>query len=1067
MENKESSQLELGLAGKITAFFIDSKLTPLVIILSVVLGVFAVVNIAREEEPQIIVPMIDVFARLDGASSREIEERITKPLEKLLWEIPGVEYVYSQSSPGQSMVTVRFLVGENEERALVRLNQKLSSNMNIAPIGTVGPIVKMRSIDDVPVLTLTLNGPKYNHFQLRQVAAQVSDYIKQITDVSKITIIGGERRQFRVMLDIDKLNAYHINPTTIKNVLALANRQELLGTDTLNKTDFEVEAGDFIKNTSDLENIVVTVSNNSPVYLKNLAKIMDTGEEPSNYVFIGFNNRQIDKQAKYPAVTISIAKRKATNAAIVCEDVLKKIESLKGYVIPRDLNVTVTRDYGETATHKSNELLFHMLIAVFSVAALIWLALGFRESLIVLISIPVTLALTLFIFYMYGYTINRITLFALIFSIGILVDDTIVVLENIARHIGLPGNEDKSLKQITIEATDEVGNPTILATIAVIAAIFPMAFVRGLMGPYMRPIPVGASAAMVFSLLIAFVVSPWAASRIMKKDTKHEHKEDWTVVLYRKIMTPIIYKPVYRYSFLAGVSALFLASLSLIYFQMVIVKMLPFDNKNEFQLIVDMKDGTTIEDTAKAAMAIGDYVSGVKEVTNYEIYIGTASPYNFNGLVRHYFLRAGDNVADIQVNLVDKDKRKLQSHDIAKLIRPEIEKLGKQYNANIKIVEIPPGPPVLDTLVLEIYGPKYSGQVEMANSVKQVLESTPNVVDVDWYYEDNYPRYHFIADKQKAALNYISTNDIVDNLKLASINGINCGLAHIDKAKEDIPILLQLPKSERSQILKLLELKITNNMGSSVPLSAITKIVQEYNDKSIYHKNLMRVVYVIADVSGRQESPVYAILNLSKKIEQMAKNKNMSFVQYITNQPFTDNDYAMKWDGEWHITYEVFRDLGLAFAAVLILIYILIVGWFQSFTLPFIIMAAIPFSLVGILPAHALLKAFFTAPSMIGFIAGAGIVVRNSIILIDFIQLRLNEGYPLGQAVIDAGAIRFRPMLLTAAAVLVGASVILSDPIFQGLALALMAGEVASLSLSRLVIPVLYYMLKASMHEKK
>ncbi len=1058
MENNNNT---LGLAGKITGFFIDSKLTPLVIILSVILGVFAVINIAREEEPQIIVPMIDVFAKLPGASSREIEERVTKPLEKILWEIPGVEYVYSQSSPGNSLVTVRFLVGENEERALVRLNQKLASNLNIAPPGTIGPIVKMRSIDDVPVMTLTLNGSKYNHYQLRQIAAQITDDIKQITDVSKLTIIGGERRQFRVLLDIAKLNSYHINPMQIRQILTIANTEAEIGTDSINDLDFQIEAGDFIKNVGDLENLVVSVNNNEPIYLKNLGKIIDGGEEPSNYVFIGFNQNDLARQQKYPAVTISIAKRKATNAAIVCEQVLNKIAGLKGYIIPNDLKVTVTRDYGETATDKSNELLFHMLIAVFSVAVLIWFALGFREALIVLISIPVTLALTIFVFYMYGYTINRITLFALIFSIGILVDDTIVVLENIARHTGLPGNENKSLKQITIEATDEVGNPTILATIAVIAAIFPMAFVRGLMGPYMRPIPIGASAAMVFSLLIAFVVSPWAASRIMKKDIKHEHKEDWTVKLYRKIMTPIIYKPFYRYGFLLGVCTLFLAACSLIYFQLVIVKMLPFDNKNEFQIVIDMKDGTTIENTAKAAFEIGNYIASINEVTNYEVYIGTAAPYNFNGLVRHYYLRTGDNLADIQVNLVNKDKRQLQSHDIAKLIRPQIEKFAKKFDASVKIVEIPPGPPVLDTLVLEIYGPKYSGQVKIASDIKQILADTKNIVDVDWYYEDNLPKYHFIADQEKAALNHISTFDIVENLKIANLSGINCGLAHIDKSKEDIPILLQLPKAERSQIKDLLNLKITNNFGDSVPLSQLTKVVEELNDKSIYHKNLMRVVYVIADVSGTQESPVYAILNLSGQIDKWAHSLNLPFNQYTTSLPFSDREYSMKWDGEWHITYEVFRDLGLAFAAVLILVYILIVGWFQSFSLPFVIMAAIPFSLVGILPAHALLKAFFTAPSMIGFIAGAGIVVRNSIILIDFTQLRINEGYSIGEAVIDAGAIRFRPMLLTAAAVLVGASVILSDPIFQGLALALMAGEVASLSLSRLVIPVLFYMLKS------
>jgi multidrug efflux pump subunit AcrB len=706
-----------------------------------------------------------------------------------------------------------------------------------------------------------------------------------------------------------------------------------------------------------------------------------------------------------------------------------------------------------------------MMIAILSVAALIWLALGWRESGIVATAIPVTLALTLAVFYFYGYTLNRITLFALIFSIGILVDDAIVVVENMARHYRMPENRGRSLVDIAVEAVDEVGNPTILATFAVIAAILPMAFVGGLMGPYMKPIPIGATAAMLFSLLVAFIVTPWASLRLLKREGGHvEQEESRLTRLYRRVMTRLIHQPAWRYGFLLGVVLLLLAAMSLVALKLVRVKMLPFDNKSEFQVIVDTPEGSTLEQTAAVTREIGDYISTVPEVTDYQMYVGSASPYNFNGLVRHYYLRRGPNVADIQVNLVSKGERDAQSHDIAKRVRPAIQQIAAKHNARVKVSEVPPGPPVLQTLVAEIYGPDYQRQIEIARQIQNIFDKTEGVVDVDSYVEDDQPKYRFVVDKEKAALNGVSAEQVAATLRIA-VDGMQVGLAHQPQEKEDLPIVLRLDRAERSSVEDLKRIKVAGQRGDLVPLGELVRVEEQVAEKSIYHKNLMPVVYVTGDVAGAEESPVYAILKLNEAIENLKLPEGYSLERYVASQPFLTDRFAMKWDGEWHITYEVFRDLGLAFAAVLVLIYILVVGWFQSFKTPVAIMAAIPFSLVGILPAHGMLGAFFTATSMIGFIAGAGIVVRNSIILVDFVELRLKQGMPLDKAVIDAGAVRFRPMMLTAAAVVVGATVILFDPIFQGLAISLMAGEIASLLLSRMTVPILYYLSERKKYE--
>ena len=761
------------------------------------------------------------------------------------------------------------------------------------------------------------------------------------------------------------------------------------------------------------------------------------------------------------------------------------MDTLKGYIIPADVQVTVTRNYGLTAEDKSNELLWHMLLAVVSVSFLILLVLGWRESLIVAIAIPATLALTLLVFYLYGFTLNRITLFALIFSIGILVDDAIVVVENIVRHFHLPQNKDRSRAIVAIEAVGEVGNPTILATFAVIAAVLPMAFVGGLMGPYMRPIPIGASAAMLFSLAISFIVTPWAAIRILQWRKKihspdshapdHEAaSENFFGRMYRGLMTPLIASSKRRYQFLAALVVLLLVSMALVGIGWVKVKMLPFDNKSEFQIILNMPEGSSLERTAQAAREIAAAVRIEPEVTDYEIYAGVASPFNFNGLVRHYFMRRGANVADLQINLVPKNERKAQSHDIARRVRPRVAEIAAKFGARVAVAEVPPGPPVLQTLVAEIYGPTDENRLALAQKVIDIFHHTPGVVDTDWYIEADQPKVEFVIDKEKAALNGISAETISQTLKIA-VGGESVDLLHIPREKEDVNIVLQLPLASRSNPEELLALRVRSGDANAlpepatassaaplVPLRELVKVKQTITDKSIYHKNLVPVTYVIGDVAGVVESPVYAILKMNDALAKLDTREfggdGTKLKIYNAVLPFTDQRPALKWDGEWHITIEVFRDLGLAFGAVLVLIYILMVGWFRSFLTPLIVMVVIPFSLIGVLPAHGLLHAFFTATSMIGFMAGAGIVVRNSIILVDFIEMRLAEGHPLAEAVVEAGMIRFRPIMLTALAVVAGATVILADPIFQGLAIALMAGSLISMFTAPVLVPLLYFM---------
>jgi multidrug efflux pump subunit AcrB len=1042
-----------GMAGRLAAAFIGSKLTPLFIAASLALGALAVVALPREEEPQIVVPMVDVLVEMPGATAADVEQRVTRPLEQLLWEVPGVEYVYSTSSPGQSLVIVRFLVGQPEEAALVRLNQKLASNADRIPPGVVGPLVKPRSIDDVPMMAVTVWSERYGDDQMRALAAQLRDAIAEVTDVSEVTLIGGRPRQLSVDIEPSRLAAYELDPLAVQRAIAAANARDIAPGPVAAGRMVGLEAGTHLSTADDVRRVVVRSAIGRAVTVGDVAQVSDGDAEPTAYVT--YQSRDSGAQ---PAVTIAVAKRKGTNAIDIAHRVTQKLDTLKGTLVPADVHLTITRNYGETAAEKSNELLWHMLLAVLSVSALIWLALGRREAAVVLVAIPVTLALTLFTFYLYDYTLNRITLFALIFSIGILVDDAIVVVENIVRHARLRTVESGGLAAVALRAVDEVGNPTILATLAVIAAILPMAFVGGLMGPYMRPIPIGASAAMVFSLVVAFVVTPWAAVRLLKPSSDHEHDaEDRFTRWYRRVMGPLVTSGRRRVLFLTGVAVLLMVAMALVPFGLVTVKMLPFDNKSEFQVMVDMPEGTALETTAIVASALASAALADETVVDVQQYVGTSAPYNFNGLVRHYFLRRAPHFADLQVNLVAKGERSEQSHDVARRVRDRLLPIARSFGATLQVAEVPPGPPVLQTLVAEVYGPDTVRRTELAARIKAIFEQTPGVVDIDWYVESPQPKVSLEVDGEKAAAAGLSSAAVASVVRMAGA-GETVGLLHDAQAREDVPIIMRLPRSGRS-----LEAVQSVRLAGHRPVAVgeLTRAVRAQADTSLYHKNLQPVTYVTGDLAGQNESPVYAILAMNRAIARLTLPEGYALEVFNAMQPFDSSKYAMKWDGEWHITIEVFRDLGLAFAAVLVLIYVLVVGWFQSFRTPLLIMAAIPFSLVGILPAHAAMGAFFTATSMIGFIAGAGIVVRNSIILVDFIELRLREGLPLEQAVVDAGAVRFRPMALTAAAVIAGAGAILFDPIFQGLAISLMAGEVASLLLSRMAVPVLYYMAKS------
>ena len=1061
-----------GALGGIVRYFADSKLTPLFIIASLLIGAFAVANLPREEEPQISVPMFDILVSYPGASAKEMEQRIVNLGERKLWEITGVEYIYSTVEPDQALIIVRFKVGEDPEKSLIKLYTKVYSNLDLMPPGASQPLIKPRSIDDVPVLALTFHGGGRDPLVLRKTVARVRQEVSAVPDVSETVITGGRKRQFQVFFDEAKLAERLMSPLEIGALIRGTNVRRPAGRLESRPKLMAVESNAFFRSKADLENLVVGVSAGGSVHVKDVARVADGPDEDERFVSIrGGAAAPPGERAEQAAVTLSISKRRGTNATRLCRQVLAKVEALKGTAIPPGIAYTVTRDYGETAAEKSNELLLHMAIAVVGVSILIAVSLGIYESGVVAVAVPVTLALTLASFYFIGFTLNRITLFALIFSIGILVDDPIVDVENIVRHLRMPSSRGRPILDVTVEAVNEVRSPLILATLAVIAAILPMAFVRGLMGPYMRPIPIGSSMAMAFSMAVAFIVTPWSALRIMGwalrrgrlKGHGREEREDLLTRLYRTSMKPIVTRPRPRRWFLRALAAMLLAAAALVPLKCVKLKMLPFDNKNEFQVVLDMPEGTPAEKTRAVIGEIAALCAAVPEATDIETYVGASSPYNFNGLVRHYFMRDRPHQADLQVNLVGKGSRKRQSHAIADSVRPAIHGIVRRAGGHVQVAEVPPGPPVLSTLVLEIYGPTVEGQIELAVEIEALLARTPGITDIGAYVQAGEPLARLSIDTEKASLNGIDVSSIA-NTVTAALAGQAADLARLPDEYEPVEILLRLPKEKRATLDAVKRIRLLSRFGQMIPVGDLTATEPLARDRAIYHKNLMRVQYVIADVTGDLASPAYAILKLRRQVAGLpipgARPGGLRrLAQYFTMQPPAAGGWAVKWDGEWQITYEVFRDMGIAFAAVLILIYILVVGWFRSFKTPLVIMIPIPLSLIGILPAHWMAGVFFTATSMIGLIAGAGIVVRNAIILVDFIELRISHGMPIEEAVIDAGAKRFRPMLLTAAAVIVGSSVILFDPIFQGLALSLMAGEIASTLLSRTAVPVFYYLM--------
>lgn len=1060
--------MTLGIAGRLARTFLESKLTPLLIAAALGLGALALLVTPREEEPQIRVPLVDLIVGWPGAEPLEVSRRIVEPLERAMWGLSRVEHVYSRADSGVGMVTVRFEVGQPEQQSLVKAYERLSAMGAFLPPGASAPAVELRSIDDVPFLTLTLWSPIRSSAELRPLALELRQELSEIERVSKADIVGGAPRVVRVEPDPERMAAHGVSWARLSGALASAAAKRGAGTSVARNLETSVEVRSTFADAGDVESTVVALGAGGPVYARDVARVFDGPDETRDAVFFspGPAGRAGGLPAgEHPAVTISLAKRAGSDATALAEEALARVETLRPRLLPPDVRVTVTRNYGETARDKSNELVEHLLIATLSVVALVSLAMGWRSGMVVGIAVPVTLALTLSIFCLAGYTLNRVTLFALIFSIGILVDDAIVVVENIERHHRLKPGEP--LGRAAVGAVDEVGNPTILATFAVIAAILPLGLVRGMTGPYMRPIPIGASAAMLFSLAVAFVVSPWAAYRIFRGHAaapSDSAAEGRLTHLYRKGMSALVSRPLWRWSFFAAVVLIFAASLSLVAFGAVRVKMLPFDNKSELQIILDHPEGTPLEVTLETARQVRRYLDGVAEVRDVQIYAGIAAPFNFTGLMRHYFLRRSPESADLQVNFVGKDERRRQSHDLAKDLRPAITEIARRRGALVKIVEIPPGPPVLDTLVAEIYGPSDSSRTQLARAVRGAFDETAGVVDVDDSLAAEHDRLRIEPDREKAGVKGIAAQAVVEALAGPG-EGRVVGTLDFPAAREPVPVVVRLAATDRATLARRLALRLDSPAGD-VALAELVSTRREPAPQPILRKDLKPVVYVFADLAGERESPVYAMAALNRKLEAVAAPEGGKVERRSISAPPTSERSALKWDGEWQLTYEVFRDMGLAFAVVLALIGILVVGWFRSFTVPLAILLPIPLSLVGILPAHAIAGAFFTATSLIGFIAGAGIIVRNSIILVDFIELKVRDGMALENAVVEAGVVRFRPMLLTATAVVVGSLVILFDPIFQGLAISLMAGEVAATLLSRVAVPVVYYLVARGVRDQ-
>ena len=1054
--------MQEGISGKIAQAFMNSKLTILLMIGLMIIGVYSSFLIPREEEPQINVPMADIMVGYPGASPKEVESRVAKPLEKIISNIKGVEHVHTMAMNGQAMLIVQFYVGQDVERSYVKLYDELAKHENLFPQGVYKPMVKTRSIDDVPMLGITLWSEKQDDYQLRQIAEEVTSEIEKVKDVAITKEIGGNNRELKVILDKDRMSENGVDALGIMQMIQANNGSSQSGSFVENDEEFLVTTGQFLSNAEDVENLVVGVNKNMPVYLKQVATITDGPSTPRSYVSFGYgkaNEQFKTAKSEYPAVTISVGKVKGADAMKISDKILTKVEQLKKTIIPDDVHVEVTRNYGETASHKVGELLLHLGIAIIAVTVLVILAMGWRGGLVVFFSVPLTFALTLFAYYLLGYTLNRITLFALVFVVGIVVDDSIIIAENMHRHFKM---KRLPFKQAAIYAINEVGNPTILATFTVIAAILPMAFVSGMMGPYMSPMPIGASIAMLLSLFVALTVTPYLGYHLLqeKEEQAHKHAEGLETNLiykiYSKIERPFLDNSFKRRLLLAGTVVLLMGSILMFFTKSVVVKMLPFDNKNEFQVVIDMPEGSTLERTSAVTREIAQYVSTQPEVVNYQNYVGTSAPITFNGLVRHYDMRGGSNMADIQVNLLHKEDRDLQSHDIAKAMRPEIQKIAKKYGANVKLIEVPPGPPVLSTLVAEIYGPDYEEQIKVAQQVQTILQNTTDIVDIDWMVEDHQTEFRLEVDKEKAMLNGIAPQQVVGNLTYL-LKEYPVSNLYDENSNDNVSIVLSLDDKDKTSLQDIQNLKIKGSQGNMIPISDLVKVRKDTLQKTIYRKDQKRVVYVTADMAGTLESPVYAILGMNEKLSKMKIPKGYKINELYMEQPTDESDYTVKWDGEWQITLEVFRDLGVAFMVVIVIIYMLIVGWFQNFKTPIVMMLAIPLSLIGIVLGHWMLNAYFTATSFIGMIALAGVMVRNSVLLIDFIEIRLNEGVALKQAIIEAGAVRTTPILLTTGAVVIGASIILFDPIFQGLAISLVAGAIVSTVLTLIVVPLIYY----------
>jgi multidrug efflux pump subunit AcrB len=1077
----------MGIAGRIAALFQRNALTPLLALVLMLLGVFATLVTPKEEEPQIDVTMADVMVAFPGASAKDVEALVARPAEQVLSRIAGMDHVYSVSRPGMAIITVQFKVGVKNQDAIVRLYDTIHSHRDwISPeLGVAEPVIKPKGIDDVPIVALTLwtRDPARSAFDLQQVGRAVEVELKRVKGTRDVSTIGGPDHVLRVLMDPGRMNAYGLTPQDLKGALLLANASQPSGKLIDQNQEVLVQTGTYIESADDVRRLVVGVSGGRPVTMADVATVVDGPDQPSRYVWHALGKGAGDAAAsgeRFPAVTLSISKKPGENAADVADGLIRRIEQLKGSIVPDGVEVTVTRNYGETATEKADKLIGKLVFATSAVVLLVFFALGKREAVIVGAAVTLTLAATLFASWAWGFTLNRVSLFALIFSIGILVDDAIVVVENIHRWHAL--EPATPLWQLIPKAVDEVGGPTILATFTVIAALLPMAFVSGLMGPYMSPIPINSSMGMFISLAVAFIVTPWLAGKLMAGGghgaMPADHGPDKLTrrleALFRRIMTPLLDPATggrARMKLWLGVVLAIALSVSLAVVQLVVLKMLPFDNKSEFQVVLDMPVGTPVETTAEVLREIGDELAKVPEVTDFQAYAGTAAPINFNGLVRQYYLRALPEMGDIQVNLVGKHERSRKSHEIAVSVRDAVASIARRHGGNAKVVEVPPGPPVLSPIVAEVYGPDYAGQVAVAGTLRKAFEETPDIVGVDDTVDEAAPKLVLRVNQAKAARLGVAQADIVEVVRLG-LGGENVTPVHGGDNKYELPVRLTLPSEQLSTVDQILQMKVRARApeagGALVPVSELVQVQPTRREQVIYHKDLLPVVYVTGDMGGTLDSPLYGMFDIRSKVKDLPLvGEGLAGVlgEWFIHQP--DDPYAayaIKWDGEWQITYETFRDMGAAYAVGLVLIYVLVVAQFRSYLVPLIIMAPIPLTIIGVMPGHALLGSQFTATSMIGMIALAGIIVRNSILLVDFIDQQVAAGTSLAEATIHAAAVRAKPIGLTGLAAMIGALFILDDPIFNGLAISLVFGVLVSTLLTLVVIPVLYY---AATHRRR